>query len=253
MGWGAGNLGGGSGGGLNFKVVGNPQPTSPKENTIWVNTDVPITSYVFSATQPTGSAGMVWITTGTYRPVAFNALKKNGIQVYPISAKQYIGGAWVEKTAQIYQGGAWYDFYYYIFKSGEGQKVALTTYKENSSVNVTIGTDTIILSYSGEAFCSGIQTKSKIDLTDYSTIKIAYTCSMVPSGGAAAWASAFGVSSSAMTGDGTTADEFDIASKKFSKSTSLRTDSLDISQLSGSYYLGVFGSSKVTIHNFWLE
>ena len=48
-----------------------------------------------------------WIQTGISSPVEFNALKKNGIQVYPLSAKQYIGGAWVSKTAKSYQGGAW--------------------------------------------------------------------------------------------------------------------------------------------------
>lgn len=41
----------GAGGGnpLNFKVVGNPQPNNPKENTIWIDTDVPITGWQFSA------------------------------------------------------------------------------------------------------------------------------------------------------------------------------------------------------------
>ena len=36
------NLGGSGGAPLNFKVVGNPQPSNPKVNTIWVDTDVPI-------------------------------------------------------------------------------------------------------------------------------------------------------------------------------------------------------------------
>lgn len=51
--------------------------------------------------------GAVWISTGTSSPVEFNALKKNGITVYPISAKQYVSGAWVSVTAQSYQDGAW--------------------------------------------------------------------------------------------------------------------------------------------------
>ena len=51
--------------------------------------------------------GIVWIQTGTSSPVKFNALKKNGIQVYPLSAKQYVGGAWVAKTAKSYQSDAW--------------------------------------------------------------------------------------------------------------------------------------------------
>lgn len=111
MGWGTGNLGGGSGG-LNFKVVGGTSaPASPKENTIWINTNTTITSYVFSATQPTGSAGMVWIFIVTSSNAEFNALKKNGIQVCPISAKQYVGSAWVDKIAKSYQGGEWVDWF----------------------------------------------------------------------------------------------------------------------------------------------
>lgn len=100
---------GGSGGAsLNYKIVGGTSaPSNPKENTIWVNTSTAITSHVFSATQPTGSAGMVWIQTGVESGVAFNALKKNGIQVYPLFAKQYVSGAWVAKTAKSYQGGKW--------------------------------------------------------------------------------------------------------------------------------------------------
>lgn len=97
-------IGGGGGASLNFKVVGGTSaPSSPKENTIWVNTDAEITSWVFSATEPEApTAGMVWITTGKTSTAPFNALKKNNITVYPISAKQYVGGAWVDKTAKIY-------------------------------------------------------------------------------------------------------------------------------------------------------
>lgn len=99
---------GGGGGGLNFKVIPNPKPSTAKENTIWVNTDTPITSWIFSAEEPSAAeAGMVWISVGTSSSVEFNALKKNGIQVYPGYAKQFNGGTWANKDAKIYQGGAW--------------------------------------------------------------------------------------------------------------------------------------------------
>lgn len=40
-----------AGDGLNFEVVGGTtQPANPKENTIWINTDVEITRWYFSAT-----------------------------------------------------------------------------------------------------------------------------------------------------------------------------------------------------------
>lgn len=224
--FGAGGNGGGGGAGLNFKFIGGTaRPTTASENAIWVNTDVDITSWAFSVTEPDvydfkcdklnggaddahgilvpfqlkegdiinftipvtttgvfeavrlkdcigkqycirqedgtavstwtagtkigvrisntahqigswgndGSAylikwgsyyhedGMVWISTGASSPAEFNALKKNGIQVYPISAKQYVSGALVDIEGQIYQSGewkVWIDWSKYIVKDG---------------------------------------------------------------------------------------------------------------------------------------
>ena len=102
------NMIAGGGTALNFQVTGNPQPANPKENTVWVDTESPITGWVFSPRQPeTAAEGCVWIKTGTDGTTEFNALKKNGIQLCPVGAKQYVGGAWVDKDAQIYQDGAW--------------------------------------------------------------------------------------------------------------------------------------------------
>lgn len=116
----------GNGGGtsLNFKVVGNPKPSSSKENTIWIDTDEEITSWVFSPTEPAVETGMVWIHFGISGEVSFNALKKNGIALYPTEAYQYINGSWVKKTAQIYQDGEWVDFILYLFNNGDVAKVS---------------------------------------------------------------------------------------------------------------------------------
>lgn len=98
---------------LNFKVVrGTSAPASPKENTIWVNMSSAITDWYFGSDEPdVRKEGTLWITTGVSGNVAFNALKKNGLKVYPISAKHYRSGAWVEKPAKIYQGGKWVDWW----------------------------------------------------------------------------------------------------------------------------------------------
>lgn len=94
---------------LNFKVVGGTTvPANPKENMIWVNTDRKITGYYFTSLQPENMAeGEVWFAIGITSRVEFNALKENGIQVYPISVKQYVGGAWVDVAVKIYQNGTW--------------------------------------------------------------------------------------------------------------------------------------------------
>lgn len=109
------------GGGLNFEIVGGTQqPENPAENTIWVNTDTEITGWTFQATEPeTPSDGMVCIFTGVSSPAPFNALKDNGITINPISAKQYVGGAWVNKAAKSYQGGEWVDWITWLYKFGD--------------------------------------------------------------------------------------------------------------------------------------
>ena len=95
---------------LAFEITGNPQPSNPKANTIWVDTSTEITGWIFSATQPAGQTGLLWIKTDVFSSAPFNALKKNGIMIYPLSARQYIGGAWKTVTAKSYQGGKWVEW-----------------------------------------------------------------------------------------------------------------------------------------------
>lgn len=106
---------------LNLKVVGGTTaPENPRENTIWVQTDIPISSWAFSATQPDAPAeGMAWILTDTAGTVSMNTLKKNALNVYPVAAKQYVGGTWVDKPGSNFQDGVWKDWYTYLFKDGD--------------------------------------------------------------------------------------------------------------------------------------
>lgn len=172
----------GGGGGLNFRVIGGTSaPSSPKENDIWVNTDVKIASYIFSVTEPENPVeGMVWIPTGTSSPVAFNALKKNGIQVYPISAKQYVSGAWVDVTAKSYQNGEWVDWAIYLYRSGNefteitGGWALSQNYSGSRGDSLIKSTDSMVFSssyVSGEHFASGfLRANNKILLSKVSTL-----------------------------------------------------------------------------------
>lgn len=107
---------------LNYALVGGTsQPSSPVENTIWVNTGTTITAHAFSALRPTSPVnGMVWIQTGTESPVAFDAVAGNPITVYPLQAQQYVGGAWVSRTAKSYMGGAWRNWFIFLYDEGIG-------------------------------------------------------------------------------------------------------------------------------------
>lgn len=112
MGWGTGNLGGGSGG-LNFKIVSYATESelladTPKENTIGVVPYVDFTNWVFIATEPAEpEVGMLWFGVGDSSPLEFNAIKKNTLQVYPISAKQYVSNKWKDIHVFSYDGEMW--------------------------------------------------------------------------------------------------------------------------------------------------
>lgn len=272
----------GAGGGtsLNFKVVGNPQPASPKENIIWVNTNIPISSYHFGNEEPlvsdgneltlalqhdgvygtldgsivedsnyttkifhipTGARkvciridnysasnaahtffdkdsvpassfrrqagysfidvpdnaayvvlavrnsetvsvtgayaeeGTVWISTGTSSTVPFNALKKNNITVYPMSAKQYVNGAWVNKTAKTYQGGKWVDWIVYVVPNTDLNWVSLS-----ATVNKT--PESTSITHTGKSNFNGTNANSyayvDVDFTGYDTLyaKCTHSC-----------------------------------------------------------------------------
>lgn len=107
---------------LNFEIVGGEtEPVSPVENTIWVNTNVPINGWGFgSETNRPESAvtGMVWFSATNGGMNQFNALNENAIILSIIKAFQYTGSAWAEKSAQIYQDGSWRELFSYIFKDG---------------------------------------------------------------------------------------------------------------------------------------
>lgn len=159
------------GAGLNFKVVGNPQPENPKANIIWVDTDVEITGWDFSATEPANPAeGMVWFAVGTASPVAFNALKENSVMVYPMSAKQYIGGAWVNKTAKSYQGGALVDWITYFYKDGNTFDDLTGGYVYGGGT--TLEADSIKIYLEGQNHESYAITDNKIDLSNISTLHV---------------------------------------------------------------------------------
>ena len=245
------NTGGGGVGGLNFQVIGGTTaPNNPKENTIWVNTDAEITGWVFSTAEPeTASEGMVWISVGASSPVEFNALKKNNITVYPISAKQYVSGAWADVTAKSYQGGVWVDWWNgELFINGNqyegftGGWVRADYYK-GSDDNTDAGTltvgDTIYLKTSSGTYCKSVRTTNKIDLTNWKTLK--YTVTQYNKGEAA-------ILVTTQVGD---VDNVSVAIGNFA----VGENSLDIKELTGEYYIGAYvrNAGTVTIEKIYLE
>lgn len=245
------NTGGGAGGGLNFKVVGGTSaPASPKENTIWINTNTTITSYVFSATQPTGSAGMVWISIGTSSTGEFNALKKNSIQVYPISAKQYVSGAWVGKEAKSYQGGKWVDWVTYLFNNGD----ECTAQTGGWSGAWTNANGYFYVECKGNTTWYPEYTANKIDLTKAKTLKINYE--IIDTGGALQYSMRLGLLSAKPSSTALSSAP-SYASSVVCGETEKQAV-LDVSAITGEYYVvftnpSSIGTTKTKVYEVIIE
>ena len=163
---------------LSFSVVGGTtQPSSPAENTVWVNTSTTISSWVFSSTTPSSpQEGMVWFLTGTSSNVEFNVLNKNDIRVYPLSTKQYVSGAWVDKIVASYTNGAWISWWDgYLYKNGDectnftgGWALSGVGTKGTSSIKV--GEDPYRFDINSTAY-----TKSGVNLTGKTTLQAYFT------------------------------------------------------------------------------
>lgn len=257
MAWGHGNLGGGSGGsgGLNVTLIASTtQPNNPAENTIWINSNVAINGWAFASAAPAGAQdGAVWIQTTTDSTVAFNAAKRGILMVYPLMCKQLINGAWTEVAAKSFINGAWRDWLVYLYSPGnpheeltggwEGKahrrqdtvdgwavgSYAPTITQGAESMTVTLAAPSNY-NYSGSA-----RTVNKIDLTNFDQIvfNLSFPGSIVYVYVTQSATGYDAVKSLAVTG-GTN-----------------KAVSLDVSDLSGEYYVGInllAGSSTVTVY-----
>lgn len=238
---------------LNFKVIGNPQPSSDRENTIFVDTDK-INHYFFSPEHPENMAeNDVWFAVDAAKSVEFNALKRDSIQVFPGLAKQYIGGVLIPKVAKIYQNGEWIQFSadrYYLFKSGEGALVALKTYRETSA-KVTVTTDNISTSASSDGNCyASVRTEAKIDLSQYTKMCLQYTAATPEWGG-----NIIGVTSTAFSkGDAQPNNGVSYAAKTaIGKAENVTRAVLDISTINESLYCAFYYCGTLSVTEWWLE
>jgi hypothetical protein len=228
-----------------------------------VDTDTPITSWIFIATEPEAAEGMVWIFTGTTAPVEFNALKKNGLQVCPIAAKQYISGAWVGKTAKIYQNGAWVDWFIYLYHRGDectditgrwiAQALRLTAATSDGTPTLTKESDRMRITSVAVKESGGIvRTLDKVDLSNSTTLKVDLN---VLQKNTADWCWLIRIISDI----GSTQRDNNVAEAQV-HNLGRQTFTIDVSALEGSFYVA-FGAYTVyadkldivDIYDVWLE
>lgn len=235
---------GGGGAALNFKVVpGLTQPGTASENTIWVKAEQ-IGAWYFSATQPENMQEWdVWFETGTESDRAFNALRKNAVQVYPLSAKQMISGLIVDVESLSYQNGEWVCWW-----DGELYDAG------NEFDTVTGGWTSDGFSYTGATVVSGFTKssdrmsfypsgssdstmtiggcKNPIDLTPYKIIRVTYVNKALTSGQ--------GLSLFIATGKDLKTTK--TASTSFTSAVNtVKTEDISISAISGKHYIAALG------------
>ena len=133
---------------LNFEVIcSTTRPTNPKENTIWINTDIDATKWEFFDFSQYNLNIPIWeeengfieINAHAYygRETSFNLLKQNYIMLAPSSAWQYINSEWIHREGQIYLSGKWVDFF---------SAAINVTYQEGYTCSATDGTTVLYAS-----------------------------------------------------------------------------------------------------------
>lgn len=119
---------------------------------------------------------MVWIQNGTADLGAFNALKKNEIRVYPIKASQYIGGAWVEKSAEMYRNGAWGKWIedLWLIENGNLKTTIAKQYADSDKGFLYIGRSNSQAVWKFKVDDAGYHyvALKQVDLTNYSTLHV---------------------------------------------------------------------------------
>lgn len=186
------NTGGGGGvGGAELIIVGGTtRPEKANHNTIWIDTNKEITSHALSATEPENPVeGMAWVTIGdSGNIVATSPIGGEWITVYPLSAKQYISGAWVDKTAKSYQNGAWVDWWNGELYDNGNEYESITggwEVKSNSGHMglLTKNASTMKLSSNSaeSSGLAGIKKTSPMDLSNYNTLRIVVKTGTAPS------------------------------------------------------------------------
>lgn len=250
----------GAGGGtsLNFAVAAYASaealPDTAKENTIGVITDVAIAGYVFSATEPVEPvAGMVWFELGTKSEVAFSVTEKIIAMVYPVSCKQYVNGAWANTEAWSFVNTSWVQFsltILYLYDNGDecadvsGGWALSTGDASSTSHGESVSKTSTYLQFTSEYvkntnYAYGfLRAKTAIDLTDVNEVTLVCPYASINSDVPVR----FGVAKS----DSIKAYNNFTVSKALSAVSSVKEFTIDVSSLTGSYYIGIAAAAGST-------
>lgn len=214
--------------------------------------------------------GQLWVKVGEYQHTKFNAITGNTIEVYPIAAKQLIGKEWELVQAFIFQNGKWYEWpSQYIVKDGTvvpNKSIVAYAYRPSTSSSTakapTISYD---VNYSGESIVditlTGTESNATggsvfldgpVDLTLYNKIVV----DNVNSGTTGTTSTHVRmIVADSLKDKYTVVSAIELADEELMYANSKL--SLDVSELTGEYYIGFNfygrGEKYVSFTDWWLE
>lgn len=236
----------GSGGGVNIRVVGGTtKPSTGRYGMIWVNMATAQPAYKISPVEPQDPTdGMVWVVTGAGNKLLC-ADKKGLLEIALIGCKVYSESTWKLVEAWLF-ADVWIKFgdtILYLYIKGDlceadsgGWEPLDYSNDAHSSIRrsapeFTNGETscTVSLTGAGENYIrqGSVFSGKKIDVTDYTTLVM--NVATLPN---------FGTYTIGLTDEKAHPYTF-IASVKFTKSTADKLISVDISSLTGEYYVAL--------------
>lgn len=177
--------------------------------------------------------GTLWIVTGAASSAAFNALKRNDLRVYPVSAKQYVNGAWKDQEARICQRSRWKDWEFFVLRKGVFNSTYLFQV-HNGDGEIASGDNAAIFKIHNNGYLT-LYAVTKLDVSKKNAIEIAVTK------GLSAYNVRFGLVSTKTSIDEQHENIFNVASVTFTPTSNSITPgrkTIDVSALSGEYWLG---------------
>lgn len=252
---------GNGGGGLRLRTFGGTSaPSNPRDNDIWIKTDIAIAAWELSdKTFPSWEmpSGFVYIKgdfagSYDYRETTGLALDVPGnhdgiIYAGLTNCVQYDGSAWASKDAYVYHDG-WHQFSYTwngeLFDNGN-QYTTITGGWTLSKFSVTDGAfDTGLTSQTSGNDVMACSV-NKVDVTRFSTLHISCYSNYSNSGGRGT--ARFGLCSTNGLSNGDFAAYRDIDTG----SSTITEYSVDVSSITGSYYVKFY--ANVNFMQGWLK
>lgn len=184
------------------------------------------------------ATGQVWVKTGSSAAAPIDIDKKNSIILYPNSCYQYVNGAWAAKTAMTFVNGAWKNWAVYLLENGadntavtggwQGKAHYLSADATGREPTISFSGGKMVITQNGSAGSNAgiVYAKNKTDLSGHNKITVTAYSTQTQANNAklAVWAAE--------------PNDWDGAANVSVAGTTAKTYTLDISALSGEFYIG---------------